>query len=193
MAEEPVKDALGTAIRRGDTVQLAGSDEETGIVTATGGGTVGIDIGGRRVRYSRMMSEAVVTVISSGRDGGSTSGSGRNGGEDGPSAAVDSRGVQLQIGDGVRVAGGDFPYNGFVQSVNGGAVVIRASRGRNLSDVVRRYSIAAAAVLMTVTAAGVASRRAASVRQSRLSPGQGLTRRDGGVLIWGNGRRLTAS
>ena len=167
MAEEPVKDALGTAIRRGDTVQLAGSDEETGVVTATGGGTVGIDIGGRRVRYSRMMSEAVVTVISSGRDGGSTSGSGQNGGEDGPSAAVDSRGVQLQIGDGVRVAGSDFPYNGFVQSVNGGAVVIRASRGRNLSDVVRRYSIAAAAVLMTVTAAGVASRRAASVRQSR--------------------------
>ena len=26
-----------------------------------------------------------------------------------------------------------------------------------------------------------------------LSPGQGLTRRDGGVLIWGNGRRLAAS
>ena len=36
MAEEPVRDALGTAIRRGDTVQLAGSDEETGVVTATG-------------------------------------------------------------------------------------------------------------------------------------------------------------
>ena len=31
------------------------------------------------------------------------------------------------------------------------------------------------------------------IEEDLLSPGQGLTRRDGGVLIWGNGRILTAS
>ena len=63
MAEEPVRDALGVAILRGAFVQLAGGGGELGVVTSTGGGTVGITIGGRRERYSRPMSGIIMTVV----------------------------------------------------------------------------------------------------------------------------------
>ena len=115
--------------------------------------------------------------------------SGQDGGGEGPASVVDRQGVQLQVGDGVRVNGGGFPCNGFVQSVTGSAVVVRAPRGRNLSDVVRRYSAFAAATLMTVTAAGVASRGATASRQSRRLRGvpvEGPRDCDGALLAVGD-------
>ena len=189
MAEEPVRDALGAAVLRGAVVQIAGRGGELGVVTSTGGGDVVITIGGRGERYTRQMAGIVMTVVPPGRNGEDSSGSSQSSGEEGTRLAVDRNSVPLQVGDRVHVAGGDFPYDGSVQSISGNAVVVRASRARNLKDVVRRFGIGAAATLMTVTASSMASRKEAPARQSRRLrgvPAEGPRDRRGRLLAVGN-------